>query len=75
MLYSYTQRFKAATNRDNESFEKVIKPPKFAKVCEVGTNSGATSSPLVDDEIENEFRKAVAKEVTLTGHLEKTRRA
>ena len=75
MLYSYTQRFKAATNRDNESFEEVIKPPKFVKVCEVGTNSGATSSPLVDDEIENEFEKAVGNEVTLTGHLEKTRKA
>ena len=59
MLYSCMRRFKAATNRDNESFEKVIKPPKFAKVFEVGTNSGALSSPLVDDEIENEFEKAV----------------
>ena len=45
------------------------------KVCEVGTNSGALSSPLVDDEIEDEFEKAVEKKVTLTGHLEKTRKA
>ena len=75
MLYSCTRRFKAATNRDNESFEEIIKTPKFEKVCVVGTNSGATSPPLVDDEIENEFEKAVGNEVTLTGHLEKTRRA
>ena len=37
--------------------------------------SGATSPPLVDDEIENEVEKAVGNEVTMTGHLEKTRRA
>ena len=45
------------------------------KVREVGTNSGALSSPLVDDEIEDEFKKAVEEKVTLTGHLEKTRKA
>ena len=42
-------------------------------MCVVGTNSGATSPPLVDDEIENEVEKAVGNEVTMTGHLEKTR--
>ena len=40
------------------------------KVREVGTNSGALSSPLVDDEIEDEFERSVTEEVTLTGHLE-----
>ena len=33
------------------------------------------SSPLVDDERENEFEKAVGNEFTLIGHLENTRKA